>query len=265
MHKGSHPYSCDDNGKEVIEKGEKLKLFCDGKYHIWKNSRTEREFVLKGRNRRLILCPDYINREVDIKIEKEYEDKPIAKEQTFENFNEFKDEIKRIKSFGIMNIFNILFITGIEGLGKTHLAYALKKEYIESRKVAEFITAENLQSLFLDMRSINEDTGQKIRSQERYNKLKSCNLLIIDDFGRYGKATEFFQDQLCSLIDLHMNYGKILITTNKIVKDNEAFITLSGMGVDKNQYINSIFNRRVISRLVNTKTEIVNLVGKDKR
>lgn len=264
MHKGSHPYSCNDNGKEVIEKGEKLKLFCDGQFHIWKNLRTGREFVLKGRDKRLILCPDYINRKVDRDIEKEYEDKPIAKEQTFENFNGFKDEILKIKNF-IISEFNILFISGIEGLGKTHLAYALKREYLEAKKTSEFITAENLQSLFLEMRSINEDIGQKIRGQERYNKLKSCNLLIIDDFGRYGKATEFFQDQLCSLIDLHMNFGKILITTNKIVKDNEAFTTLSGMGVDKNKYINSIFNRRVISRLVNTKTEIINLTGKDKR
>ena len=258
------PVPCKRNNQEVEFYGEIFIIECDGKWHIFKNKKTEREFVAKGRNGRIVFCPDYVNRDIDRNIDKEYKNEPIAKEQIFENFRGFEDEILKIKNF-IISDFMILFIFGIEGVGKTHLANALKREIIESKKTAEFITAVDLQNVFLEMRTVNEDIGQKIRSQEKYNKLKSCNLLIIDDLGRYEKATNFFQDQLCDLIDKHLNFGKILITTNKILKDNEAFSVLSGMKIDKNKYLKSIFNKRIISRLINAKTEIIRLEGRDKR
>ena len=264
MSKGTYPYSCENNGQTIIEKGEKLQLFCDGKFHVWKNLRTRREFVLRDRKRRIILCQDYIDRQNGIRIDKEYKDKPIAKEQTFETFIGFKDEILKIKNF-IISEDKILFLTGIEGIGKTHLAYALQKEIIESKKTVEFLTAPDLQNIFLEMRTLNEDIEQRIHSQERYNKLKSCNLLIIDDLGRREKITNYFQDQFCELIDKHFEFGKIMITTNKIVKDNESFNFLISKGIDRNQYLNSIFDKRIISRLINTKTETIKLVGKDRR
>ena len=264
MSKGTYPYSCENNGKEIMENGEKLQLFCNGKFHIWTNLRTNREFVLRDRDNRIILCPDYVNRQNGIRIDKEYEDKPIAKEQTFETFEGFKDEILKIKNF-IISEYKILFLIGIEGVGKTHLAYALQKEIIESKKAVEFITAPDLQNIFLEMRTLNEDVSQRIRSQEKYNKLKSCNLLIVDDLGRRERITNYFQDQLCELIDKHFEYGKIMITTNKAIKDNKAFEILLKMKIDGSGYLNIIFDRRIISRLVNTKTEIIKLIGKDRR
>ena len=52
-------YRCQAHGNVVEYYGETLKVFCDGKFHILKNTNTDYEFIQKDHNGRIVFCPEY--------------------------------------------------------------------------------------------------------------------------------------------------------------------------------------------------------------
>ena len=149
----------------------------------------------------------------------------------------------------------VLIINGDTNFGKTHLAVALQKHFIEGKKSAEFVTPEILKSLFIEMLPTKDNY---IEAQGRYNKLKSCNLLVIDDLGAVEGATENFLESLRELIERHVEFGKLVVTTNLRVTDVEGFGGVPSAGRDG--YLNSRLNERVMSRLYRYGIRVVTIM-----
>lgn len=256
--KRSNP--CVENGKVVEKYGEKFQLRCNGEDHIWKRLSDGDEFIAMGGEKRLVFCSQFEARLSEKKIENQLN--AIEQEQTFENFNGFESEIQEIKRFIVNPISKTLFLVGLPGRGKTHLANGLRKFCIESGKIVGFTTANKLEDILVGNQPSRDD---QLFWQEKYNKLRSCNLLIIDDLGRKEKPySEFFKDNLTELIDEHREWGKLLITTMFIVKDYNEYKIIEESGFELEKYLNHKLNEPIMSRLTEDSITVV-LKGEDYR
>lgn len=101
---------------------------------------------------------------------------------TFDNFEILSDEHQELVNFLKSGKSCILF--GPNGCGKTHLAFATIRHYIENDKKAIYILAADL---FDQVKALFGDKDAKDLSD-----LERCDYLIIDEVDkRYGSQTEF--------------------------------------------------------------------------
>jgi DNA replication protein DnaC len=111
---------------------------------------------------------------------------------------------------------SFLTICGANGLGKTHLAIALAvsrmKEY--GQKVKYYPVSEMLEKV---RASYNNDSHEKIM-----NDIKTCNLLILDDFG-VQKSSDFVLETLDNIIDSRYEneLDTVVVTNLSITQINE--------------------------------------------
>jgi DNA replication protein DnaC len=158
----------------------------------------------------------------------------------------------KILQYILLHAFKTIILSGKTGLGKTHLAKAAvryyrdhnTRDYINRDNPAQFITAQDLYSLFLSMQtdSLNRsETFSEIRAL-----LQASLALIVDDLGT-EKQTEagIFNEWFLGL--LNNIRGKLIITTNLSIQE-----------------IRGRFGEKIFSRLMQDSLFII-LAGEDYR
>ena len=118
-----------------------------------------------------------------------------------------------------------LYIEGTFGTGKTHLAAAIAIQLMEQGHQVIFKTADDL---LRDIKATFDESGRK--EQEALDRLKKCELLVIDDIGK-EQATDWSTAQLYAIINDRYECQKpLIITTNFNETDLIAVESPKGIG-----------------------------------
>lgn len=112
-----------------------------------------------------------------------------------------------------------LMLMGKYGCGKTHLAAAIANFAVDIGIQTLFITVPDL----LDsLRFSYNDPNATF--EERFDEIRTCNLLILDDFGTQN-ATAWAQEKLFQIINYrYINQLPLVVTTNLTLKEIEGRI-----------------------------------------
>lgn len=132
-----------------------------------------------------------------------------------------------------------LYIEGTFGTGKTHLAAAIAIQLMEQGRNVIFKTADDL---LRGIKATFDDTGRE--EQKVLDRLKTCELLVIDDIGK-EQATDWSTAQLYAIInDRYECQRPLIITTN--FNENDLIAVESPKGVGEHRI------RAILSRLHET-------------
>ncbi len=171
------------------------------------------------------------------------------------NFPSFIGEIpsELAKHYEILKVFsekfpnteikNFVFL-GKVGTGKTYLAGCIASEIIKKEYLPVFLTATELNAIFLKMHK------QEVDRELVFDVLTTCDLLIIDDLGTEPLYNNVTAEYLLSIISERLDKNKhFIITTNLSASE-----------------ILARYNERFLSRISNKKqTAIIPFNGKDLR
>ncbi len=164
-----------------------------------------------------------------MKIPKKY------RHATLENFKPYKeyghDEIlKRIKRYILSNEYKegkgLIFI-GPPGIGKTHLAVSILKEFFLKRNIVGLF--RDTRTLLFDLKSTFDGSGS---SRELLQEVLSAPILVLDDLGS-ERLSDWARDILHYILIHRYNELKpIIITTNLEIdidtQENESLETRMG-------------------------------------
>lgn len=163
------------------------------------------------------------------KIDKEKYKSDISPRENILKIKNIVDNF--INNFDDINEKNLLF-TGNTGLGKTFLSNCIAKEIINKGKIVVYQTAPIMLDSIIDYRF-----GKNNISEEYYNDLINCDLLIIDDLGTETinslKFTELFN----------------IINTRLLNQNNKALKTIISTNLTL-QNLFSNYDERIVSRIV---------------
>jgi DNA replication protein DnaC len=108
-----------------------------------------------------------------------------------------------------------LAFLGDNGVGKTHLAVAICKAWVNAGIPARYVFT----SLLLDeLRSGYSADNPENNYDARFNYYKNVPLLLLDDYGAESK-TDWVQEKMDALIDYRlMNNLSLLVTSNKTLE-----------------------------------------------
>ena len=113
--------------------------------------------------------------------------------------------------------FSFLTLSGQTGLGKTHLAVGIGWDWLERYKYVVYGQVENLLD---DLREKFERPEHELFElhiptfSKRFDQLKTCDLLILDDFGAQ-KQTDWGLAKLDALVDYrYIRALATVVTTN---------------------------------------------------
>lgn len=136
-----------------------------------------------------------------------------------------------------------LYFTGPTGIGKTHLAVSILKEWIKSGRSGAFSTVPLLlQSLRKGYENNSYD--------ERLEMLLSVDLLVLDDFGT-ERSNPWTNEQLFTLINgRHVRCKATLFTSNLSIEETEQRLGNDGT--------------RICSRILGM-CDVIVMNGKDMR
>lgn len=155
------------------------------------------------------ICIDCIPK-IEIDTQEEYKDK------TFENFEQtVRSENAFLKAEEFVENDRGLYLWGLRGRGKTHLAYAAYKK-INKKSESRFINAAEL---LLEIRNTfnlhSEDTEKDI-----IDKYSEAEYLFIDDLGA-EKITDYSLQTIYLILERRekFNKNKIFITSEISLKD----------------------------------------------
>lgn len=138
-----------------------------------------------------------------------------------ENFNDWKN-----KPCGLY------FVSKTRGSGKTFLSAAIGNELLRKGRKVRFLPAT-------DILRIVTDKGKSDRGENTlWDRIRACELLIVDDLGSKKSGGEWHADEVLNLID--HRYSNNLVT---IVTSNEPIAKLK-------------FDERTISRLYDSCIEL---------
>jgi len=170
----------------------------------------------------------------------------------------FNDKATANKCLNLIREGKSVFLTGVYGVGKTHLGIALMLEWladnlrivkkiqyydIEPRKGYPFF--QSAADLFLELKSSfkNDNTTE----EDIINSLDGHNLLMLDDVG-VDKVSDWSKQIVYTLIDKrYRNMKPIIITSNLSLEE-----------------LADTYDARIASRLLEM-GEVVTLTGGDKR
>lgn len=108
--------------------------------------------------------------------------------------------------------YNFLFLYGKNGLGKTHLSYAIRNKLLENNTNVLYITSNQFTSQLID--SIKEDKLNLFR-----DKYKNIDFLVIDDI-QFIAGKERIQKEFYYIFNfLYDNGRKIVISSDKTPED----------------------------------------------
>lgn len=121
-----------------------------------------------------------------------------------------------------------LYIEGTFGTGKTHLAAAIAIQLMEEGHGVIFKTSDDM---LRDIKATFDESGQE--EQKIINRLKHCELLVIDDIGK-EQATDWSTAQLYAIInDRYESQRPVIITTNFNENDLIAVEAPKGVGTHR--------------------------------
>jgi DNA replication protein DnaC len=143
------------------------------------------------------------------------------RDKTFDNFEIGMNEkaISRIKEYLKNKEWRDgkgLYITGMVGCGKTHLAAAIVHELAKQNVYTLFVFVPD----FLDeLRSTYDEKNQDEEREDPFELAKRSTVLVLDDLGT-EKVTEWANEKLLQLINYRWNYAlATIITSNYKMKD----------------------------------------------
>lgn len=121
-----------------------------------------------------------------------------------------------------------LYIEGTFGTGKTHLAAAIAIQLMEQGHGVIFKTSDDM---LRDIKATFDDAGKE--EQKMLDKLKGCELLVIDDIGK-EQATDWSTAQIYAIInDRYECQRPVIITTNFNENDLIAVESPKGVGTHR--------------------------------
>ncbi len=113
-----------------------------------------------------------------------------------------------------------LLLTGTYGCGKTHLAASIANFAVSMGVPTLFLTVPDL----LDWLRLSFD-NQEATYQERFDEIRSIQLLVLDDFGTQN-ATPWAQEKLFQIFNYrYVNRLPLVVTTNQDLNDIEKRIS----------------------------------------
>ena len=113
-----------------------------------------------------------------------------------------------VKNFDAIQIKNIV-MSGASGTGKTYLSKCLAKTLIQKNYTTFFVSAFDLNNIFLDEHLSQSDESNKLRD------LTNFDCLIIDDLGTEPMRKNVTKEYLLLLLNERLEKGKAtIITTN---------------------------------------------------
>ena len=147
------------------------------------------------------------------------------------------------EKFPYTQINNFVFL-GKVGTGKTYLSTCVASELIKKNMLPIFLTATELNSIFLKMHK------QEVDRELVFDILTTCDLLIIDDLGTEPLYNNVTSEYLLAIISERLDKNKhFIITTNLSTSE-----------------ILSRYNERFLSRISNKKqTAIIPFNDEDLR
>lgn len=160
---------------------------------------------------------DKINKGVNIKMQNNL-NKSIISKYTFENFvvvknNEFAFNVAEDIAENKTN-YNLLFIYGGNGVGKTHLCCAILNKILENNKNLNVLYNTADQFTVELINAIKENTMKQFRE-----KYRSVDALAIDNI-QYIAGKERIQEEFFNTFhDLYFNNKKIILSSDKAPKD----------------------------------------------
>ena len=134
-----------------------------------------------------------------------------------------------------------MLIFGSTGIGKTHLSLAIASVLIASGYTVIYDSAGALLH-----KLEQEHFGRGSAEEDTLDTLRSCDLLIIDDFGTEFE-TSFTRSQIYTILNSRMNAGRAVIVNTNLTPEE----------------IGSRYGDRVLSRLITGR--IMEFYGKDIR
>lgn len=197
----------------------------------------------------------------DIEINELYKKTHLIKKLNFDSyivglFN--KNAVKRAKDLINTDKFNLLFISGGVGVGKTHLINAIGNEFFNGNTNVCYLTSDDI------YRNIYQYMHNGDKLEEIKNEFEKYDLLLIDDvqmFGGKEKINEIFFNVFNKLLLLNK---KIVVTSDKtydlLVDIEKRIVSRLGSGI--NIHIDSP-DKLSIKKIINVKTKSDNIVLTD--
>jgi DNA replication protein DnaC len=133
---------------------------------------------------------------------------------TFANLRAYNDSLKRAVSLGrrVVDDFPLdkgLLLIGLPGVGKTHLAVAILKEWIEKGGTGLFYTTIDLMSVLRGTYSSNEG----ISESEVLQKVTQADMLVLDELGR-ERTSEWRDEMLHLIVNARYSHRRATIFTS---------------------------------------------------
>lgn len=181
----------------------------------------------------------------------------INKVDKNENRKEILFELASLKKYmegKTKSYFNI-WLWGSFGLGKTHIVKSFSNKISANNFKIAFIYIPDLKNLLYDMTGNNE---KNINLVNLVNKMKQCDLLVLDDLGSEN-LTPFMRDSVyLPVINFRNEKMKpIIVTSNYNLNGYNKFVIHS----NSNERIPS---QRLIERLKEN-TKVINIKGRNRR
>lgn len=179
----------DNPSMQSLEFTERFGLLVDTEIHARENNKQNR--MLKQANLKVNACPEDIDYRTPRGLDKQV-------------------MIHLITCQYIHSALNVM-VTASSGLGKTWLSCALGQAAIRKKYSVYFIRVSQLFEEF--QKAYSDGSLEKYRK-----KLAKYDLLILDDWGLASVTTRARQE-LLELIDMRMNHGSIIITSQFPVEE----------------------------------------------
>lgn len=189
----------------------------------------------------LILRENFDSFDANLFSANPYKDYPISPR---ENILLIKDELlKFVNNFDKEK--SNLYIFGDVGRGKTFLLNALAKEILDRNYSVFYITSSSLFKFLNDYNRAFEE--QRSKHQEKYDFIKECDLLIIDDLG--SEATS--KNDPANLFD---------IVNSRMISEKPIIFSTN---YDESM-LSEVYGGRIFSRIVGN-SKVYEVFGEDLR
>jgi DNA replication protein DnaC len=164
--------------------------------------------------RRVVRCDCWLQKDAERRIERANIPRRY-RHCSFANFRAYNDSLKRAVALScrVVNEFPFdrgVLLIGLPGVGKTHLAVATLKAWIEKGGTGLFYTTIDLMSALRGTYSGSESMSEA----EMLDKVTRVDLLVLDELGR-ERVTEWRDEILHLIVNARYSHRRTtLFTTN---------------------------------------------------